>query len=105
MRFDQLLKRIGDRRRDKPPGDRVERLDHHVSGIMDFAADRCDDNGRDRRRQFPMARDLGAAKSFDEDFRRRRLQPPRIADAARKAFNLSFRRIEAGGFRTEKQGP
>ena len=100
----ELSKCIGDRRRDEPPGDRVKRLDHHVLGIVDFVADRGDDDRGDRRGQFPMARDFGAAKRFDEYFRGRRLHPPRVADAILQPFDLRFRRIEAGGFRTEKQG-
>ena len=64
-RIDEIAKRIRDSRGHQTPGNRIERLDHHVLGVSYFALDRGHHQRRDRAREFLVPRDLGLAKGFD----------------------------------------
>jgi len=64
-RVGEIAKSIRDSRGHETPGNRIERLDHHVLGVSYLALDRGHHQRRDRAREFLMARDLRLMESFD----------------------------------------
>ena len=100
----EIAEGVGDGGGDEPAGDRVQRLDHHVLGVFDLAADNRDNQRRDRVGEFAVARHFRPPQRLRNDFGRRGLKSGRIADIAVKAVKLGADARQLIGFRTNQQG-
>ena len=101
---EKLVEGVGDSRGDESARDRVKRLDHHVARIVDFGADRGDDDGRNSRGEFAVASHFRAPHRFNKNFGRRRLKPLGVANPVLEALDMRLRFREARRLRAEKQG-